>query len=372
MRIGCLSSAVAEAKANSPASAATAVRTSWFIIGDLPRCPNSGENPPAPRPAASPRGGAGGPAKLARCGDSTGTLRGGSIAPPRRALPAFRSRCRENEGRQREPRPERALRRAHGEPHHSHHERLARRPLAARPGCRRPARVRPWRTTGCRRPPSSDGRTSSRMSSARSPRPRRAAPRFGAVPGWSSVLRERARPRCSTSWPGAGARGQWTATPSAPLPVDCQPGELTSPVAFTELVLSAVVPVSSHRHGHVNDHRRRKRGSGGCRVARLPHDVRAVARRLGAGRTHPVGGDTRSDAGRAPLSSRRAARGRGAEHARRPRGRGPDASAGRAPRWPTRTADHGRARRPRRFEAGDGAARHLPLRARRRAPPPRC
>ena len=33
---------------------------------------------------------------------------------------------------------------------------------------------------------------------------------------------------------------------SAPVPVDCEPGDLTSPVAFTEGVLSALIPDSSH------------------------------------------------------------------------------------------------------------------------------
>jgi len=33
---------------------------------------------------------------------------------------------------------------------------------------------------------------------------------------------------------------------SAPIPVDCEPGELTSPVAFTEAILSALVPDSSY------------------------------------------------------------------------------------------------------------------------------
>ena len=32
---------------------------------------------------------------------------------------------------------------------------------------------------------------------------------------------------------------------NAPIPLDCQPGELTSPVAFAEAVLSALVPDSS-------------------------------------------------------------------------------------------------------------------------------
>lgn len=33
---------------------------------------------------------------------------------------------------------------------------------------------------------------------------------------------------------------------SAPVPVDCEPGELSSPVAFTEAVLSALIPDSPY------------------------------------------------------------------------------------------------------------------------------
>ena len=36
---------------------------------------------------------------------------------------------------------------------------------------------------------------------------------------------------------------------NAPIPLDCQPGELTSPVAFVEVVLSALVPDSSYNVG---------------------------------------------------------------------------------------------------------------------------
>ena len=60
---------------------------------------------------------------------------------------------------------------------------------------------------------------------------------FGAPgAGKTALLYELAR-----RWRARAADGD----ASAPVPVDCQPGELTSPVAFTEVVLSALVPDSS-------------------------------------------------------------------------------------------------------------------------------
>ena len=60
---------------------------------------------------------------------------------------------------------------------------------------------------------------------------------FGAPgAGKTALLYELAR-----RWRARAAGGD----ASAPVPVDCQPGELTSPVAFTEVVLSALVPDSS-------------------------------------------------------------------------------------------------------------------------------
>ena len=60
---------------------------------------------------------------------------------------------------------------------------------------------------------------------------------FGAPgAGKTALLYELAR-----RWRARAADGD----ASAPVPVDCQPGELTSPVAFTEVVLSALVPASS-------------------------------------------------------------------------------------------------------------------------------
>ena len=60
---------------------------------------------------------------------------------------------------------------------------------------------------------------------------------FGAPgAGKTALLYELAR-----CWRARAANGD----ASAPVPVDCQPGELTSPVAFTEVVLSALVPDSS-------------------------------------------------------------------------------------------------------------------------------
>jgi len=44
---------------------------------------------------------------------------------------------------------------------------------------------------------------------------------------------------------GPGARAA-DGDPSAPGPVDCQPGELISPVAFAEAILSVLVPDSSY------------------------------------------------------------------------------------------------------------------------------
>ena len=60
---------------------------------------------------------------------------------------------------------------------------------------------------------------------------------FGAPgAGKTALLYELAR-----RWRARAADGD----ASAPMPVDCEPGELTSPVAFTEAVLSALVPDSS-------------------------------------------------------------------------------------------------------------------------------
>ena len=60
---------------------------------------------------------------------------------------------------------------------------------------------------------------------------------FGAPgAGKTALLYELAR-----HWRARAAEGD----AGAPVPVDCQPGELTSPVAFTEAVLSAVVPDAS-------------------------------------------------------------------------------------------------------------------------------
>ena len=61
---------------------------------------------------------------------------------------------------------------------------------------------------------------------------------FGAPgAGKTALLHELAR-----RWRARAADGD----ASAPLPVDCQPGELTSPVAFAEAILSALVPDSSY------------------------------------------------------------------------------------------------------------------------------
>ena len=60
---------------------------------------------------------------------------------------------------------------------------------------------------------------------------------FGAPgAGKTALLYELAR-----RWRARAADGD----ASAPMPIDCQPGELTSPVAFTEAVLSALIPDSS-------------------------------------------------------------------------------------------------------------------------------
>ena len=60
---------------------------------------------------------------------------------------------------------------------------------------------------------------------------------FGAPgAGKTALLHELAR-----RWRVRAADGDT----SAPVPVDCEPGELTSPVAFTEAVLSALIPDSS-------------------------------------------------------------------------------------------------------------------------------
>ena len=60
---------------------------------------------------------------------------------------------------------------------------------------------------------------------------------FGAPgAGKTALLNELAR-----RWRARAADGD----ASAPVPVDCEPGDLTSPVAFTEVVLSALVPDSS-------------------------------------------------------------------------------------------------------------------------------
>ena len=60
---------------------------------------------------------------------------------------------------------------------------------------------------------------------------------FGAPgAGKTALLHELAR-----RWRARAADGD----ASAPVPVDCEPGELTSPVAFTEAILSALVPDSS-------------------------------------------------------------------------------------------------------------------------------
>lgn len=62
---------------------------------------------------------------------------------------------------------------------------------------------------------------------------------FGAPgAGKTSLLDELAR-----RWRARAADGD----PAAPAPVDCEPGELASPVAFTEAVLSALAPDSSFR-----------------------------------------------------------------------------------------------------------------------------
>ena len=61
---------------------------------------------------------------------------------------------------------------------------------------------------------------------------------FGAPgAGKTALLFELAR-----RWRGRAADGDAI----APMPIDCQPGELTSPVAFTEVVLSALIPDSSY------------------------------------------------------------------------------------------------------------------------------
>ncbi|MCY4452108.1 MAG: AAA family ATPase [Immundisolibacterales bacterium] len=61
---------------------------------------------------------------------------------------------------------------------------------------------------------------------------------FGAPgAGKTALLHELAR-----RWRARAADGD----ASVPIPVDCEPGELTSPVAFTEAVLSALFPDSSH------------------------------------------------------------------------------------------------------------------------------
>ena len=76
----------------------------------------------------------------------------------------------------------------------------------------------------------------------------------GASAGGAAV---RGRTRLVFGAPGAGKTAllhelarRWRARAadgdaSAPVPVDCQPGELTSPVAFAESVLSALIPDSS-------------------------------------------------------------------------------------------------------------------------------
>ena len=175
---------------------------------------------------------------------------------------------------------------------------------------------------------------------------------FGAPgAGKTALLYELAR-----RWRARAADGD----ASAPVPVDCEPGDLTSPVAFTEAVLSALIPDSSH---DVATSTTTEGGGGVPGVAGLSVSRTTsvpFARRLRAGRTHPVGGDPRGDAARAPHPSRRAARGRDADHAWRPGWRRSDAPADRDPRRPARPPDRGRAWRPRRLEAGDGPARHLP------------
>ena len=61
---------------------------------------------------------------------------------------------------------------------------------------------------------------------------------FGAPgAGKTALLNELAR-----RWRARAADGD----ANAPVPIDCEPGELTSPVAFTEAILSALVPDSLH------------------------------------------------------------------------------------------------------------------------------
>ena len=98
---------------------------------------------------------------------------------------------------------------------------------------------------------------------------------FGAPgAGKTALLHELAR-----RWRARAADGD----ASAPVPIDCEPGELTSPVAFTEAVLSAVVPDSSIdlAKATTTEGGGGVPGVAGLRVSRVPSLVDSVR----AGRT---------------------------------------------------------------------------------------